>query len=74
VAPEAVVGGLLALVVDGDPIRIDIPQRRVDLLVDETVVEDRRSRWQPPAPRYTTGALAKYAKLAGSAEFGASTS
>ncbi len=72
-APEAVVGGLIGLIETGDPIRIDIPQRRVDLQVDEAILEERRAVWQPPEPRYTTGALAKYAKLAGSAEFGAST-
>ncbi len=73
VAPEAIVGGPIALVADGDPIRIDIPGRRVDLLVDDATLAQRRAAWQPPEPRYTTGALAKYAKLAGSAEVGAST-
>jgi dihydroxy-acid dehydratase len=74
VAPEAVEGGPLALVADGDPVRIDIPQRRVDLLIDEEALGGRRAAWSPPEPRYRTGALAKYAALAGSAAFGATTS
>ncbi len=71
IAPEAGVGGPLALVEEGDRIRIDIPNRRVDLLVDDIVFEERRKDWKPREPRYTTGALAKYAKLVGSAEWGA---
>ncbi len=71
VAPEAARGGPIALVAEGDPIRIDVPNRRADLLVDETELATRRRQWQPPEPRYTTGALAKYAALVGSAETGA---
>jgi dihydroxy-acid dehydratase len=71
IAPEAGVGGPIALVEEGDRIRIDIPNRRVDLLVDDDVLEERRKDWKPREPRYTTGALAKYAKLVGSAESGA---
>jgi len=71
IAPEAGVGGPIALVEEGDRIRIDIPNRRVDLLVDDNVFEERRKDWKPREPRYTTGALAKYAKLVGSAESGA---
>ncbi len=71
VAPEAARGGPIALVAEGDPIRIDVPNRRADLLVDETELATRRQQWQPPEPRYTTGALAKYAALVGSAETGA---
>jgi dihydroxy-acid dehydratase len=73
VAPEAASGGLLALVEEGDRIRVDLPARRLDLLVDEGSLARRRAGWQPPEPRYTTGALAKYARLAGSAEGGAVT-
>jgi len=73
VAPEAADGGPIALVEDGDSIRIDVPERRVDLLVSPETLADRRSRWQAPPPRYTKGALAKYAKLVGSAEHGAVT-
>ncbi len=56
---------------EGDPIRIDIPARRVDLLIDESVLEQRRRDWKRPEPRYSRGALAKYARLVGSAESGA---
>jgi dihydroxy-acid dehydratase len=71
VAPEAVDGGPVAFVRDGDRIRLDMDQRRLDVLVDDDDLAARRDGWQPPAPRYTTGVLAKYAKLVGSAAHGA---
>ncbi len=71
VAPEAARGGPIALVEDGDSIRVDLPNRRLDLLIDDATLETRRAAWKPIPPRYTTGALAKYAKLVGSAETGA---
>ena len=71
VAPEAAKGGPMGLVHEGDRIRVDLPERRLDLLVDEDELELRRAAWSAPAPRYPTGALAKYAKLVGSAERGA---
>ena len=71
IAPEAGVGGPIALVEEGDRIRIDIPKRRVDLLVDDSVLKERHRAWKAPPPRYPRGALAKYARLVGSAEFGA---
>jgi dihydroxy-acid dehydratase len=71
VAPEASTGGPLSLVVSGDRIRVDLPRRRLDLLVDEAVLGERRRTWSPPEPRYRTGALAKYAALVGSAGAGA---
>ena len=74
IAPEASVGGPIALVEEGDQIRIDIPNRRVDLLVEDAILDERRLGWEPRPPRYTTGALAKYAKLVGSAESGAAAS
>jgi dihydroxy-acid dehydratase len=55
----------------GDRVRVDIPNRRLDVLVDESILTERRAGWQPIPPRYTRGALAKYAKLVGSAESGA---
>src|SRR5262245_1311199 len=73
VAPEAFVGGPLALVEDGDRIRIDAAARSIELLVDEGTLHERREAWVAPEPRYTTGALAKYAKLVGSADHGAIT-
>jgi dihydroxy-acid dehydratase len=73
VAPEAVVGGPIALVREGDEIVIDAANRRIDLRVDEAELERRRVEWLPPAPRYASGALAKYARLVGSASKGAVT-
>ncbi len=73
VSPEAVVGGPIALVEEGDEIVLDIPGRRIDLLVDEAVLGERRERWRPPPPRYEHGALAKYARLVSSASEGAVT-
>ncbi len=73
VAPEATECGPIALVAEGDRIRIDVPERRIDLLVDDAVLEERRRGWAPPAPRYTRGVLAKYARTVGSAATGATT-
>jgi dihydroxy-acid dehydratase len=73
VAPEATMGGPIGLVADGDRIRIDVPARRMDLLVSDDVLAARRVTWQPPAPRYTRGVLAKYARTVGSASTGATT-
>jgi dihydroxy-acid dehydratase len=74
IAPEAFVGGPIALVEEGDTIVIDAANRRIDVDVDEAGMAERRAQWSPPAPRYHTGALAKYAKLVGSASEGAVTS
>ena len=71
VAPEAADGGPIAFVRDGDLVRADLNTRRLDVLVDEAELERRRGEWAPPAPRYTRGVLAKYAKLVGSAAQGA---
>jgi dihydroxy-acid dehydratase len=73
VAPEAAVGGPLALVLDGDRITIDAARRILDLHVEESVLARRRQAWKPPASKYTTGVLAKYAKLVSSASLGAVT-
>ena len=73
VAPEAVDGGPIAFVQDGDIIRIDVPTLGLDLLVDEAELARRREGWAPNAPRYTTGVLGKYARLAQGAEKGAIT-
>ncbi|GBC87290.1 Dihydroxy-acid dehydratase [bacterium HR12] len=73
VAPEAFVGGPIALVQEGDEIVIDAANRRLELLVDQAELERRRAAWSPPAPRYQRGALAKYARLVGSASRGAVT-
>jgi dihydroxy-acid dehydratase len=71
VAPEATDGGPIALVQDGDRIRLDLTARTLDLLVDEDELARRREGWSPLPPRYTTGVLGKYAKLVGSAAQGA---
>jgi dihydroxy-acid dehydratase len=73
VAPEAVDGGPIALVAEGDRIVIDAVAHTLDLLVDDAELERRRSTWKSMEPRYTSGFLAKYAKLAQGAETGAIT-
>ena len=73
VAPEAVDGGPIAFVRDGDRIVIDVDTHTIDLLVDSSELERRRADWKLPEPRYTSGFLAKYAKLAQGAEKGAIT-
>jgi dihydroxy-acid dehydratase len=73
VAPEAAVGGPIALVRDGDPIILDLSRRMIDLEVPASVLAERLMTWTPPRPRYTSGVLAKYAALVGSAAGGART-
>lgn len=73
VAPEAVDGGPIAFVRDGDQIKIDVANFGLDLLVDEAELAKRREGWKPNPPRYTSGVLGKYAKLAQGAEKGAIT-
>lgn len=73
VAPEAYVGGPIALVKDGDEITIDTETNIIDLHVTSEELESRKSQWSPPKPNYTTGALAKFATLVGSAAEGAIT-
>jgi dihydroxy-acid dehydratase len=73
IAPEAFVGGPIAFVRDGDEIVIDAANRKVELVVDAAQLERRRSEWKAPEPRYASGALAKYARLVGSASRGAVT-
>lgn len=74
VAPEAADGGPIALVEEGDEIVLDVPKRSLNLLVDAEELGRRKSHWFPPKPRYTTGALEKYARTVGSAAMGAVTS
>jgi dihydroxy-acid dehydratase len=73
VAPEAAVGGPLALVREGDRVTIDAERRDLRIEVPEKELELRRARWQAPAPRYTSGVLAKYARLVSSSSQGAVT-
>jgi len=71
VAPEAVDGGPIAFVRDGDRIRLDVANKTLDLLVDDAVLQSRQEGWSPLAPKFTKGVLGKYAKLVKSASRGA---
>ena len=73
VAPEAAVGGPIALLQEGDIVILDIPGRTLNVKLSEEELTDRQANWQPIPPNYTTGALAKYAKLVSSASQGAVT-
>ncbi len=73
VAPEAALGGPIALVEDGDTVTIDVDSRRLDLDVDEGVLAERRAGWSAPEPHYRSGVMAKYASLVSSASEGAVT-
>ncbi len=71
ISPEAMEGGTIAIIRDGDRIRIDIPARRIELLVADDEIERRLSEWSPPEPKIKRGYLARYAKLVSSAATGA---
>ena len=73
VAPEAAVGGAIALVEEGDTITIDAPARLLQLHVEDAELAQRRVNWKPHKPRYTNGVLGKYAKLVSSSSLGAVT-
>ncbi len=73
ISPEAAQGGPIALIEDGDRILLDIPARRLELLVDEATLEARRARWVAPEPKIKSGWLARYAKVVTSAHTGAVT-
>jgi dihydroxy-acid dehydratase len=73
VAPEAAVGGTIALVNEGDEVTIDAEKRLVQINVGEKELDERRRNWRAPKPRYTTGVLAKYARLVSSSSIGAVT-
>jgi dihydroxy-acid dehydratase len=74
IAPEAVDAGPIAFVADGDPITLDVVNRRLDVEIDDAELEQRRTGWQPLPPKYTRGVLGKYAKTVQSAAVGAITS
>ncbi len=74
VAPEAQVGGLLAIVQEDDQVAIDLQRGELNLMVDDAEIARRVARWHPPQPRYARGVLAKYARLVASASTGAVTS
>ncbi len=71
VSPEAAVGGPIALVEEGDVIRIDIPANKLDVLVSDEVLAERRAKWQPREPKVTTGYLSRYRELVTSGNRGA---
>jgi len=71
ISPEAAQGGPLAFVQENDRIVIDIPNKTIQLRIDDAQMESRRSQWQPPAPKITKGYLARYARVVGSADVGA---
>jgi dihydroxy-acid dehydratase len=73
VSPEAMVGGPICLVKNGDLISIDTKQGKLDLVISRSEIEERKKKWKPIRPRYKRGALAKYASLVGSASEGAIT-
>ena len=73
VAPEAAVGGPIAALREGDTVTIDVEKRRLDVGITDAELERRLKEWTPPPAKHTTGALAKYAKLVGSAAEGAVT-
>jgi len=74
VAPEAAMGGPIAMVEEGDSVTIDIEKRNIDLDISSAEMERRRAKFQRPAPKYTSGVMAKYVALVGSAADGAITS
>jgi dihydroxy-acid dehydratase len=73
ISPEAAEGGPIALVQEGDRILLDIPNRRLELLVSPSVLDERWASWQPPKPKITSGWLARYARVVTSAHTGAVT-
>jgi dihydroxy-acid dehydratase len=73
VAPEASHGGPIAIVRDGDPIVIDAAARKLEIEISEIEMTQRLAAWKPPAPRYSHGVFAKYARLVSSAAAGAVT-
>lgn len=71
IAPEAMIGGPIGLLQEGDLIEVDVDERRISVLLDDDELAQRREAWQPPQPHYTSGVLAKYAKLTKQADDGA---
>ncbi len=71
ISPEAAVGGPIALIEEGDEILLDIPNKKLDLLVDDALLADRRKNWKPHEPRIKSGCLARYARLVTSGSRGA---
>ena len=73
VAPEAAGGGPIAALRDGDIVSLDVPARRLDVALSDAELAQRLASWEPPAPRYARGVMAKYARQVSSASLGAVT-
>ena len=71
ISPEAMEGGTIAILKDGDRIRIDIPNRKIDVLLSDKEIKERLSKWKPPRPKITKGYLSRYARMVSSAGSGA---
>jgi dihydroxy-acid dehydratase len=71
ISPEAMEGGTIAILKDGDRIKIDIPNRKIDVLLSDKEIKDRLSKWKPPRPKITKGYLSRYARMVSSAGSGA---
>ena len=71
ISPEAMEGGTIAILKDGDRIKIDIPNRKIDVLLSDKEIKDRLSKWKPPRPKITKGYLSRYARMVSSAASGA---
>lgn len=71
ISPEAMEGGVIAILRDGDKIKIDIPARKIDVLLSDKEIKNRLSRWKAPKPKITTGYLSRYARMVSSAGSGA---
>jgi len=71
ISPEAMEGGTIAILKDGDRIKIDIPKRKIDVLLSDKEIKDRLSKWKPPRPKITKGYLSRYARMVSSAGSGA---
>jgi dihydroxy-acid dehydratase len=71
ISPEAMEGGTIAILKDGDRIKIDIPNRKIDVLLSDKEIKERLSKWKPPRPKITKGYLSRYARMVSSAGSGA---
>ncbi|MBM4139949.1 MAG: dihydroxy-acid dehydratase [Nitrospira sp.] len=71
ISPEAMEGGTIAIIKDGDRIKIDIPKRKIDLMLSDKEIKERLSKWKPPEPKIKKGYLSRYARMVSSAGSGA---
>ncbi|MDH5769083.1 MAG: dihydroxy-acid dehydratase, partial [Nitrospirota bacterium] len=71
ISPEAMEGGTIAIIKDGDKIKIDIPKRKIELMLSDKEIKARLSKWKPPVPKMKKGYLSRYARMVSSAGSGA---